>query len=306
MPYLLRERAGHPDLRVPADPGLASRRSCASTASSRRRPPVAEGDTQRLGAVRPRVRRGQPLDPRRARGGDPHRRPDSSCCTPATSRWTSCRSTGGSPTCALSPGSATKASTCCWSTRPTPRCPGSSRRRRTSFRRSSGLRPDAERRIIVASFASHIHRVQQIIDVATAHGRKVAFVGRSMVRNMKVARDLGYLTIPADTVVDVKAIDDLPDDEVVLMCTGLAGRADGGPVADRRPRPQDPGRRRRHRDPGVVADPRQRERRVPRDQRAHCAGAPPSCTRATPWCTSRVTPPPASCCTCTTWSSPRT
>ena len=81
----------------------------------------------------------------------------------------------------------------------------------------------SERRIIVASFASHIHRVQQIIDVARAHRRKVAFVGRSMVRNMGIARDLGYLTIPADTVVDVKAMDDHPDDAVVLICTGSQG-----------------------------------------------------------------------------------
>jgi ribonuclease J len=81
----------------------------------------------------------------------------------------------------------------------------------------------SERRIIVASFASHIHRVQQIIDVARAHGRKVAFVGRSMVRNMGIARDLGYLSIPGDTVVDVKSLDDHPDDGVVLICTGSQG-----------------------------------------------------------------------------------
>ncbi len=81
----------------------------------------------------------------------------------------------------------------------------------------------SERRIIVASFASHIHRVQQIIDIARKHRRKVAFVGRSMVRNMGIARDLGYLTIPADTVVDVKALDDHPDDGVVLICTGSQG-----------------------------------------------------------------------------------
>ena len=54
-----------------------------------------------------------------------------------------------------------------------------------------------DQRIIVASFASHVHRVQQVIDAAVAHGRKVAYVGRSMVRNMGVARDLGYLNIPA-------------------------------------------------------------------------------------------------------------
>ncbi|RAG66754.1 RNase J family beta-CASP ribonuclease, partial [Burkholderia multivorans] len=54
----------------------------------------------------------------------------------------------------------------------------------------------AERRIIVASFSSHVHRVQQVLNAASAHGRKVALVGRSMVRNMKIAADLGYLDVP--------------------------------------------------------------------------------------------------------------
>ena len=81
----------------------------------------------------------------------------------------------------------------------------------------------ARGRIIVASFASHIHRVQQVIDTAAAHGRKVAFVGRSMVRNMNVARDLGYLTIPAGVVVSTDELSELPDDEAVLVCTGSQG-----------------------------------------------------------------------------------
>ena len=81
----------------------------------------------------------------------------------------------------------------------------------------------AERRVIVASFASHVHRVQQVMDAAAAHGRKVALVGRSMVRNMGVAADLGYLRVPEGILVDVKAVDDLPDDEVVLMSTGSQG-----------------------------------------------------------------------------------
>ncbi|MFD1832922.1 ribonuclease J [Streptomyces desertarenae] len=81
----------------------------------------------------------------------------------------------------------------------------------------------AQKRIIVASFASHVHRIQQILDAAHEHGRRVAFVGRSMVRNMGIARDLGYLRVPAGLVVDVKALDDLPDDEVVLVCTGSQG-----------------------------------------------------------------------------------
>ena len=81
----------------------------------------------------------------------------------------------------------------------------------------------APRRIVVASFASHVHRVQQVLDVAVAHRRKVAFVGRSMVRNMGIARDLGYLDIPSGTLVDPKSLDDLAPEEVVLMSTGSQG-----------------------------------------------------------------------------------
>jgi ribonuclease J len=81
----------------------------------------------------------------------------------------------------------------------------------------------AKRRIIVACFASHVHRVQQVLDAAAAHGRKVAMVGRSMVRNMGVARDLGYLHVPPGLMVDIKAIDDLMPDQVVLLSTGSQG-----------------------------------------------------------------------------------
>jgi ribonuclease J len=75
----------------------------------------------------------------------------------------------------------------------------------------------------VSSFASHVHRIQQVLDAAAHHGRKVAFVGRSMVRNMGVARDLGYLSVPGGLMVDAKALDDLPEDKVVLVCTGSQG-----------------------------------------------------------------------------------
>ena len=81
----------------------------------------------------------------------------------------------------------------------------------------------AEKRIIVACFASHIHRVQQVLDTAKNHGRKVAFVGRSMIRNMNTARDLGYLRVPGDLIVDVREVDDLPSDQVVLLSTGSQG-----------------------------------------------------------------------------------
>lgn len=82
---------------------------------------------------------------------------------------------------------------------------------------------EAEQRVIVASFASHVHRVQQVLDAAAAHGRKVALIGRSMVRNMGIAADLGYLHVPEDVLVDAKEIDRLPPEEQVLMCTGSQG-----------------------------------------------------------------------------------
>ncbi|MHA7143244.1 ribonuclease J [Arthrobacter sp. TmT3-37] len=81
----------------------------------------------------------------------------------------------------------------------------------------------APRRIIVSSFASHIHRIQQIIDTAHQHRRKVAFVGRSMVRNMTIAADLGYLNIPQGLLVDFKKLERSDDHKVVLICTGSQG-----------------------------------------------------------------------------------
>lgn len=78
-------------------------------------------------------------------------------------------------------------------------------------------------RLVVACFASHIHRVQQVVNAAVENGRRVAFVGRSMVRTMNVARDLGYLTVPGGTLVSVDQLDELPDDQVVLVCTGSQG-----------------------------------------------------------------------------------
>ncbi|MEL4505788.1 ribonuclease J [Luteococcus sp. H138] len=79
------------------------------------------------------------------------------------------------------------------------------------------------KRIIVSSFASHVHRIQQVIDAAHEHGRKVAFVGRSMVRNMGIARDLGYLKIPEGVLVDHRDLSRMPDNKTVLICTGSQG-----------------------------------------------------------------------------------
>ncbi len=81
----------------------------------------------------------------------------------------------------------------------------------------------APRRVIVSSFASHVHRIQQVLDAAHAHKRKVAFVGRSMVRNMAIAAELGYLRIPQGLVVDMKQLEKLPDDRICLVCTGSQG-----------------------------------------------------------------------------------
>ena len=78
-------------------------------------------------------------------------------------------------------------------------------------------------RIIVACFASHVHRVQQVLDTAVKHRRKVAFVGRSMVRNMGVARDLGYLRVPGGLLVDLREAEEMPPGDVVLISTGSQG-----------------------------------------------------------------------------------
>ncbi len=84
------------------------------------------------------------------------------------------------------------------------------------FRKSTG-------RVIVSSFASHVHRIQQVLNEAHSHGRKVAFVGRSMVRNMGIASDLGYLDIPKGLVVDLKQLERMAPDKITLVCTGSQG-----------------------------------------------------------------------------------
>ena len=83
---------------------------------------------------------------------------------------------------------------------------------------------DAPGRIIVATFSSLISRVQQVVDAAYAYGRRVAFVGRSMERNVRVARDLGYLHVPDDGMeVDARDLRDYPGDELAVICTGSQG-----------------------------------------------------------------------------------
>ncbi|KQO99670.1 ribonuclease J [Leifsonia sp. Leaf264] len=78
-------------------------------------------------------------------------------------------------------------------------------------------------KVIVASFSSHVHRVQQVLDAAHANGRRVALLGRSMVRNMTIAADLGYLKVPENVLVDYKKAGNVPEDKIVYMSTGSQG-----------------------------------------------------------------------------------
>ena len=82
---------------------------------------------------------------------------------------------------------------------------------------------NAPGRVIVASFSSHIHRLQQVCDASVAVGRKVIVTGRSMVTNTKVARELGYLHIDQDNIIDAFDKTDIPDEKIVVLCTGSQG-----------------------------------------------------------------------------------
>jgi len=81
----------------------------------------------------------------------------------------------------------------------------------------------ATQRLIVSSFASHVHRIQQVLDCAVKHGRKAAFVGRSMVRNMGVAQDLGLLRVAPGLMVTLDEATSMPPEQVVLISTGSQG-----------------------------------------------------------------------------------
>ena len=82
---------------------------------------------------------------------------------------------------------------------------------------------NAKGRVFVASFSSHIHRLQQVCDAAVAVGRKVVVTGRSMVTNTKIARDLGYLRISDEDIIDAYSVDEIPEDKIVVLCTGSQG-----------------------------------------------------------------------------------
>ena len=82
---------------------------------------------------------------------------------------------------------------------------------------------NAPGRVFVASFASHIHRLQQVCDASVAVGRKVVVTGRSMVTNTRVARELGYLHIDNENIIDAFEVDEIPDEKIVVLCTGSQG-----------------------------------------------------------------------------------
>ena len=81
----------------------------------------------------------------------------------------------------------------------------------------------AKGRVFVASFSSHVHRLQQVCDAAVAAGRKVVVTGRSMVTNTRIARELGYLNIAEDDIIDAFDIDKFPENRIVVLCTGSQG-----------------------------------------------------------------------------------
>ncbi len=82
---------------------------------------------------------------------------------------------------------------------------------------------NCDQRIVVTTFASNMHRIQAVLETATRYGRKVAVTGRSMENMLKVAQDLGYIKVPAGTIVDLAAIKSLPKNKVVIVSTGSQG-----------------------------------------------------------------------------------
>ena len=221
-PYLLRERGDIPLVGSELTLALLGLKLREHRLKETVHHVVARGRPDQLRPVRPGVRRGQPLDPRRARGRDPHRRPGW-CCTPATSRWTSCRWTAGSPTCAPSPGWGRRGSTCSSPTPPTPRCPASPPRRSTSrrcstgssTRASSGSSWPASPRTCTGSSRSSTRRRPTAARSPTSAGRWCA--------TWRSPRTSATSRVPPGVMVDAKELADLPPERQVLISTGSQG-----------------------------------------------------------------------------------
>ncbi len=130
---------------------------------------------------------------------------------------------GRPPTSPALPRSAARGCCCSAATRPTPIAPASRPRSRASARRCWRPSRSCEGRIIVTSFASNIHRVQQVIDAAIKLDRRVALVGRSMRKNFNIASNLGMAEAPSGLFIQPREIADFPDEKVVVISTGSQG-----------------------------------------------------------------------------------
>ena len=145
------------------------------------------------------------------------------CCTPATSKWTRPRWTGGSPTCPGSRALGDEGVDLLLADSTNAEVPGFIPSERDVGKVVADVIAKARGRVIVACFASHVHRVQQVMDAAAESGRVVALVGRSMVRNMNIARDLGLLQVPDGLLVDLRETEQIPSRRVLLISTGSQG-----------------------------------------------------------------------------------
>ena len=135
------------------------------------------------------------------------------------------------------------------------------------------LIPLRKGRILVVSFASNVHRMQQAIDVAVQVGRKVAIVGRSMRKNLNIARGLGYLDVPEDMLVKPQEAMELPPGQVMILCTGSQGEPMSALTRIAyNDHPVDRDRARRHRDHLREARAGERAARPRLDQPARAGG----------------------------------
>ena len=148
--------------------------------------------------------------------------------TPATSSSTTRRSTARCRTSTRSPNSGNEGVLCLLSDSTRAESPGYTPSERIVGEVFRDIMEGLEGRVIVATFASNIARVQQVFDAAATFGRKVAVIGRSMEQNVRIASDLGYLKFPADQLVPKDRIKDIPDNELVIATTGAQGEPMAG------------------------------------------------------------------------------
>ena len=301
VPFLLQAAPRHPGRRLPVHAGAGRREVPGAPPATRTLVEVAEGERRSHGVFELRVLRRQPLDPGRARGRHPHRRRARAAHRRHQARPAAARRPAHRPGRVLAarrrgrrpvPGA----------TRPTPRCPGSSCRSARSARCCDGVIRGASSGSSSRASPRHVHRVQQILDVAVQYepqGRVRRPVDgaqhghRGRPRLPQRARRAVRRPRRGDADCRRTRCSSSPPGRRASRCrrcrgwraasTGRSSIREGDTV-----------------DPGVVADPRQRERRLRRRQRAGQARRDASCTRATPRCTSPATRRPASCCSCTT------